>query len=45
MHAKMIGKNNTCWLRHGEKTLLGIVKASAPYGTEDHLPMFFFKQL
>ena len=22
------------WLRHGEKTLLGLVKASVPYGNE-----------
>lgn len=28
------GKQNSMWLRHGEKTLLGIVKATRPYGQE-----------
>lgn len=28
------GKRNSMWLRHGEKTLLGIVKATRPYGQE-----------
>ena len=26
------GGRNSMWLRHGDKTLLGLVKASVPYG-------------
>ena len=28
---------NTMWLRHGDHTLLGLAKASVPYGREDHI--------
>ena len=42
-YAKMIKKNNSVWLRHGDKTLRGIAKASVPYGIENHPPMPFFR--
>ncbi len=32
-------------MRHGDKTLLGIAKASCAYGSEDHKPLFLFRQL
>ena len=36
-------RNNTSWIRHGDKTILGIAKASVPYGRDDHLPLFLFR--
>jgi hypothetical protein len=36
-------KRNTSWLRHGDKTLLGLVKASVPYGREDPPPACVFR--
>lgn len=36
---------NTKWLRHGDKTLEGIARASVPYGQEDPLPWFIFRYL
>jgi hypothetical protein len=37
------GARNTHWLRHGDKTLLGVARASVPYGREDTLPWFVFR--
>ena len=34
---------NASWLRHGDKTLLGLVKASVPYGREDPPPACVFR--
>jgi hypothetical protein len=31
------------WLRHGDHTLLGLAKASAPYGREDHPRLCWFR--
>ncbi|TNV73388.1 hypothetical protein FGO68_gene15043 [Halteria grandinella] len=36
---------NTAWLRHGDKTLLGLVKASVPYGREDPPPACVFRYM
>jgi hypothetical protein len=44
-HAANIGRRNTRWLRHGDKTLLGLVRASVPYGNENHPPVFVFRHL
>jgi predicted dienelactone hydrolase len=42
MKAIRAGKN-TMWLRHGDHTLLGLAKASIPYGREDHPSLFWFR--
>ena len=35
-YKRVIKRDNTLWLRHGDNTLLGLAKASVPYGREDH---------
>ena len=42
-HSELIKDHNTEWFRHGDKTLLGIAKASLPYGNTRHPPLFFFR--
>ena len=37
--------SNTLWLRNGDKTLLGIRKAAAPYGSDNVPAEFLFRQL
>jgi hypothetical protein len=44
-HARNIKRSNSAWLRHGDRTLLGLVKASVEYGKEDSPPVFFFRYL
>jgi hypothetical protein len=38
-----ISRNNVKWLRHGDKTLLGIAKASVDYGKDEHPHMILFR--
>lgn len=40
---RVIHRNNTLWLRHGDHTLLGLAKASMPYGREDHPRSCWFR--
>ncbi len=40
---RVIRKRNTLWLRHGDHTLLGLAKASVPYGQEDHPRLCWFR--
>lgn len=35
-YSAKIATQNTKWLRHGDKTLLGIAKAMGEYGSEKH---------
>lgn len=35
-HSRMIGRHNVSWLRDGDKTLLGLAKASGEYGSDKH---------
>lgn len=44
-YKQMIKKNNTKWLRNGDHTLLGIAKASAEYGSDDHISIHIFRHL
>jgi hypothetical protein len=41
----MIGKNNTRWLRDGDKTLEGIARAGGSYGKEEHPSVLVFRHL
>ncbi len=42
---RVIRMSNTLYLRHGDHTLLGIARASVPYGREDHLRLCWFRFL
>lgn len=42
---RMIRNHNFPWFCHGDKTLRGIAKASVPYGSEYHPPMYIFRYL
>lgn len=38
-YKRMISSRNVRWLRDGDKTLLGIAKASGEYGSDKHVPV------
>ncbi|CDW85051.1 platelet-activating factor acetylhydrolase [Stylonychia lemnae] len=44
-HKRMVGRNNVSWLRDGDKTLLGIAKASGSYGSDKHVSIQVFRHL
>jgi hypothetical protein len=41
----LLRRNESLWLRKGDKTLLGIARASVPYGREDHPSIRWFRWL
>lgn len=38
-----IKQRNTLQQRHGDKTVLGLAKASVDYGKDNHMPVFFLR--
>ncbi len=46
-YRRVIGRagGNTLWLRHGDHTLLGLAKATMPYGREDHPRLCWFRYI
>lgn len=41
----LLHRNESLWLRKGNKTLTGIARASVPYGREDHPSVHWFRWL
>jgi hypothetical protein len=39
---KQIADNNSKWLRHGVESRVGIAKATADWGSDDHIHPWFY---
>eukprot|EP00347_Sterkiella_histriomuscorum_P022751 403337292 len=45
LYKSKIGRHNTPWLRNGDRTLLGIAKASGEYGSDKHASVNIIRHL